>query len=221
MVQSKIQKEAAELMAKAVGMLAEAQDRMRLAERFPVEPDNFTVLQFDKEFPTANEALDAAGLNFDPNKLIPNLRPAGLERLAEVIGGGPGVLVVDPGDFAEAQRTSYRYVAIRIGNTWYTTAARTNKTMSWERLVEFIGDSPCWVVEAWREIPVTPPQVIEVGDDIEQDAKDTAEAVTLADALGANRRQVMEVLRKLRANGKNPTPKAIVDALAKIGAEEK
>lgn len=221
MSQSKIQKEAADLMARAVSMLAQAQDQLRLAERFPVEPDQFTVIQFDKEFPSPNAALEAAGLNFDPAKLVPNLRPAGLERLAEVIGGNRAVLVVDQDDFAEAQRTSYRYVAIRIGDVWYTTAARNNKTMPWDRLVEFIGDSPCWVVESWREIPVEPPQVIEIADDIEQDARDTAEAINLADALGANRRQVMEVLRKLRANGKNPTPKAIVDALAKIGVEEK
>jgi len=222
MVQSKIQKEAAKKLAEAMELVLQAQDKLRLADRFPVEPEPFTVLQFDKEFPTPGNALEAAGLNFDPNKLVPNLRPAGLEKLAQVIGGyNPGVLVVDSEDFAEAQRTSYRYVAIRIGDAWFTTARGKNSLMPWDKLVEFIGDSPCWVVESWREIPVEPSQVIEMADDVEQDARDTAEAVTLADALGANRRQVMEVLRKLRANGKNPTPKAIVDALAKIGAEEK
>jgi hypothetical protein len=219
MSQSKIQKEAADLMARAVSMLAQAQDQLRLAERFPVEPDQFTVIQFDKEFPSPNAALEAAGLNFDPAKLVPNLRPAGLERLAEVIGGNRAVLVVDQDDFAEAQRTSYRYVAIRIGDVWYTTAARNNKTMPWDRLVEFIGDSPCWVVESWREIPVEPPQVIEAATGDE--GSEEAEAATLAELLGANRKQAMAVLQKLNANGKRPTPKTIIDALAKIGAEDK
>lgn len=220
MVQSKIQKEAAKNLADAMALVLQAQEKLKLADRFPVEPEPFTVLQFDKEFPTPGDALEAAGLNFDPAKLVPNLKPAGLEKLAQVIGGyNPGVLVVDQADFAEAQRTSYRYVAIRIGDVWYTTAARSNKTMSWDKLVEFIGDSPCWFVESWREIPVEPPQVIEAAVD-DADAERT-EATTLAELLGANHKRVMETLQKLRANGKNPTPKTIVEALAKIGAEGK
>lgn len=223
MSQGKIQRDAAALMAKAVEMLAQAQGQLRLANRFPAEPEIGTVIMFDKEFPTPGAALEAAGLNFDPAKLVPNLRPAGLARLAEVVGQqSAGVLVLDQDVFDEVQRSTYRYVAIRIGDIWYTTAAKTNKTMSWERLIEFIGDSQCWIAETWREIPVDPPEVIEAAGDTEgEQARSEAEAATLAEVLGTNRKQVMEVLRKLRANGGNPTPKTIVDALAKIGTEEK
>jgi hypothetical protein len=217
MSQNKIQREAAAMMARAVEMLAEAQGRLRLADRFPTEPEPFTVLQFDKEFPTSQAALESAGLSFDPQKLIPNLRPAGLEKLAEVVGYNRAVFALDEDTFAEVQRTSYRYVAIRIGDLWYTTAAKANKTMSWERLVEFIGDSPCWAVESWREIPVEPPQVIEAASAEDEGAED--EGATLAGLLGANHKQAMAVLQKLNANGKRPTPKTIIDALAKIGTE--
>jgi hypothetical protein len=220
MSQNKIQQEAAALMARAVEMLAEAQGQLRLANRFPVEPEPFTVIQFDKEFPTSQAALESAGLSFDPQKLVPNLRPAGLEKLAEVVGYNQAVFALDEGTFAEMQRTSYRYVAIRIGDLWYTTAAKANKTMSWERLAEFIGDSPCWAVASWSEIPVEPPQVIEAADE-SREGSDAAAEATLAEVLSTNHKQVMEVLRKLRVNGGNPTPKTIVDALAKIGAEKK
>lgn len=218
---SKIQKDAAAMLAEAMELVTKAQDRLRLANRFAVEPDVGTVIMFDKEFPNSQAALESAGLNFDPAKLIPNIRPAGLEKLAQVMGVGQtaSVVVLDQDVFDEVQRTTYRYVAIRIGDVWYTTAARANKTMSWEKLMEFIGDSQCWVAEQWREIPVEPPEVIEAAPDVEDDGE--TEAATLADALGANRKQVMETLRQLRANGKNPTPKTIVDALAKIGVQDK
>jgi hypothetical protein len=216
---SKIQKEAAEALAAAMQLVMQAQDKLRLANRFAVEPDIGTVIMFDKEFPNSNATLEAEGLNFDPAKLVPNLRPAGLERLADVIGvRTTGVLVLDEDTFTEVQRSTYRYVAIRVGDVWYTTAARGNKMMAWDKLMEFIGDSQCWVAETWREIPVEPPEVIEAAADVEDE---DAEATTLAEVLGANRKQAMEVLRKLRANGGNPTPKTIVDALAKIGTEEK
>jgi hypothetical protein len=221
---SKIQKDALSALQSATAMLAKAQEQLRLADRFAVEPDPFTVIQFDKEFPNASAALEAAGLNFDPAKLVSALRPAGLSRLAEVVGRqSAGVLVLDEDVFTEAQRTSYRYVAIRIGDLWYTTAARNNKTMPWTQLIEFIGDSPCWVVESWREIPVVPPEVIEaaVADEGAQDTAVPTEEATLAEVLGSNRAEVMNVLKALRNNGKNPTPKTIVDALAKIGTEEK
>jgi hypothetical protein len=221
MSQSKIQRDAAALMAKAVEMLAQAQGQLRLANRFPVEPEVGTVLMFEKEFPTSQAALESAGLDFDPNKLVPNVRPAQLERLAEVMGVGRtgSVVVLDEDTFAEVQRTTYTYAALRIGGVWYTTAARGNKTMSWDKLVEFIGDARCWVAETWREIPVEAPEVIESASAEDEGAE--AEAATLAGLLGANRKQVMETLQKLRANGKNPTPKTIVDALAKIGVEDK
>lgn len=207
---NKIQQNALATVKQALAMLVDAQDQMLLASRFGIEPDVGTILVFDKVFPDKQAELSARGLAFDPSDLVPNLDSRTRASM--------NVVVFDDADaFAEYQKTSYRYVAIRMGDFWYTTATRGTKK-NWQDLAEFIGDSPCWKVSALEEIPVE----VEVPEAIEAAAEVTqAGDATLAAMLGANRSEAMKVLQTLRANGKNPTPKTIIDALAKIGSESK
>lgn len=206
---NKIQQNALATVKQALAMLVEAQDQMLLASRFGAEPEIGTILVFDKVFPDKQAELNARGLTFDPVALVPNL-----DSRARA---GMNVVVFDDADaFAEYQKTSYRYVAIHISDDlWFTTAARGAKK-NWQDLAEFIGDSPCWKVSAMEEIPVEAPEAIEATAEVAQ-----ADDVTLAAMLGANRTEAMKVLQTLRANGKNPTPKTIIDALAKIGSGSK
>lgn len=207
---SRMQKNAMTKMEQALALFDEAKQTMRLANRFGEEPESGTILVFDKIFSSRNEVLESRGLNFDPNVLVPNLNRRQIDRLGEVLS----TIVVFDGT---AEVNSYRYVAIRIGGTWFTSSAGKAK-MSWDQLVEFIDDSQCWKVTGLEEIPLDAPEVIEAAPVA---AEPLGEDATLASVLGVNRKQVMEVLRKLRANGGNPTPKTIVDALAKIGSEGK
>jgi hypothetical protein len=214
---SRMQRDAMETMERALALIDEAKEKMRLANRFGEEPESGTILVFDKVFANRGTALESRGLTFDPDVLVPNLNLNSYQRqqLGNVLAGTAVVVFDDTEAFAESQKVSYRHVAIRIGGTWYTTSARKAK-MTWENLVEFIGDSQCWKVTGLEEIPLDMP-VIEAAPVVAETTQ--AEDVTLAALLGANRKNVMATLQKLRANGKNPTPKSIVDALAKIGSE--
>jgi hypothetical protein len=209
---SNIVKSANEKMDQALRLLGEAQAAMQLANRFGAEPEPGTVLVFDKIFPNEGAALDSLGLNFDPEKLVPGNKSALFDVLSGARLGGRaqygGVVVIDDDDaFAKAMQKSYRHVAIRIGNVWYTTSPRISK-VSWDKLAEFIGDSQCWKVTGTEEIPLEAPQVIE-------QASEPADAPNAADAIKDNRKALMGALARARANGKSPTPKEILEIVTK------
>lgn len=46
----------------------------------------------------------------------------------------------------------YTYVALRAGDKWYVTG-RSSNIMSWDELADKIGDSPCFLVTGYMEIP--------------------------------------------------------------------
>lgn len=59
---------------------------------------------------------------------------------------------------------AYTYVAIRIDagdeTRWHVTGRR-QLILSWDELVNLIGDSPCWLVTTYQEIPRPTPDPLE------------------------------------------------------------
>lgn len=59
----------------------------------------------------------------------------------------------------------YSFAALRAGAGWYITGARSSSSagagnrMTFEALVEFIGDSKAWVSGDWIEVPTLNPEV--------------------------------------------------------------
>lgn len=59
----------------------------------------------------------------------------------------------------------YSFAALRIGPRWYITgsrnssSARTGNWMTFEELVEFIGDGKAWVSGDWIEVPTLNPEI--------------------------------------------------------------
>lgn len=51
---------------------------------------------------------------------------------------------------------SYDYVAFRAEPGWYFTSARSEGVLTWEQMVECIGDNPCWLVSEYIQIPHLP-----------------------------------------------------------------
>lgn len=201
---SRMQKDAMEKMTRALALIDEAKKTMSLANRFGEEPESGTILVFDKIFSNRGEALESRGLNFDPDILVPNLSRRQIERL--------NVVVFDSSaEFAEAQKVGYRYVAIRIGGTWFTSSAGKAK-MKWDQLVEFIGDSQCWKVTGLEEIPLDTPEVIEAAPVA---ASTEAAETDLADLLASNRKDVAAIVRKLTANGRKQTPAVLIDNIVR------
>ena len=47
-------------------------------------------------------------------------------------------------------KTEYGYVALRAANGWWYTTGRAR--LSWDELVEFIGDAPCSIAKTWEDI---------------------------------------------------------------------
>lgn len=60
----------------------------------------------------------------------------------------------------QAGADAYTYVALRVNERWYVTG-RNSKVVSWEELTTLVGDSPCWLVTAYREIPRPTPDPLE------------------------------------------------------------
>lgn len=54
----------------------------------------------------------------------------------------------------------YTYIALRINEHWYLTGRR-NQIVLWEDLVKLIGDSPCWLVTKYREVPRPAPDPLD------------------------------------------------------------
>lgn len=46
----------------------------------------------------------------------------------------------------------YTYVAVRADGRWYSTGRET-QPLSWDRMVDAIGDNPCSIATAWAVIP--------------------------------------------------------------------
>jgi hypothetical protein len=61
----------------------------------------------------------------------------------------------------------YTYLALRAGEVWYLTGIREDP-ISWEHLVELIGNSPCHLVTGYAEIPL-------LAGDPREEIKDPAE----------------------------------------------
>src|SRR5581483_1193915 len=58
----------------------------------------------------------------------------------------------------------YTYVALRATtDRWYVTGRR-NVVLDWNELVDLIGDSPCWLVTAYQEIPRPAPDPLDAID---------------------------------------------------------
>lgn len=219
---TKLQKQANAAVMQALEMLTKAQETLRMASRFGEEPEVGTVLIFDKVFRNEGESLATRGLSFDPDKLVPNAdftrgRIGGREAYAgKLADGGTVVLFGSADEFAAQQVVAYRHVAIRVANgKWYTSSTR-KPSFDWDELVEFIGDSACWKVTQTVEIP----QASE-GDEDNAPISTDAPGAGFAELLGdkATRNKAMAALRKLRNNGKNPTPKQVIDALAGLDSE--
>ena len=219
---TKLQKQANDAVVKALEMLTQAQETLRLASRFGEEPEVGTVLIFDKIFRTESESLAARGLSFDPDKLVPNAnftrgRIGGRNAYAGQLADGGTVVVFNEDEFAAQQVTAYRHVAIRVGNgNWYTSSTR-KPSFTWDELVEFIGDSQCWKVTQSVEIPK-----VSEGDEDDAPISTATPGAGFAELVSdkALRNKAMAKLRALRNNGKNPTPKQILDALAGLDSED-
>lgn len=58
----------------------------------------------------------------------------------------------------------YSFAALHVGPRWYLTGARNSSTtrtggwMTFDELVEFIGDGKAWVSGDWTEIPTLNPE---------------------------------------------------------------
>jgi hypothetical protein len=113
----------------------ELRAQMDQLQRFPQEFPVNTVLTFTKQYPVAENAF--------------------------LHGAPDGAYIVDGNG---TPTRNYTYSAVRTEAGWFTTAQRdrTAGSPSWAELVEFIGDSPCAIAEAWREIPVAPDGVAEL-----------------------------------------------------------
>lgn len=64
----------------------------------------------------------------------------------------------------------YSYAALRVGRFWYITGnmnlirgsisnVRSNGAVTFEALIEFIGDSKAWVSSGWTEVPTLNPEI--------------------------------------------------------------
>lgn len=56
----------------------------------------------------------------------------------------------------------YTYVAVRVGDYWYTTSTKTaQQKMTWPELAEFIHDNPCSLATKWAVCPAPEPSPFE------------------------------------------------------------
>src|SRR6185312_4048246 len=58
----------------------------------------------------------------------------------------------------------YTYVALRAGNHWYVTGTQGNTKVTWEDLARRIGNSPCWLLTKYKEIPQLKSELDSIND---------------------------------------------------------
>lgn len=62
---------------------------------------------------------------------------------------------------------AFTYLALRVGPRWYLTGSTSehNRVMDWQELQEFIGDSKCYLVTKYKEIPQLPKDPVDSAED--------------------------------------------------------
>lgn len=70
-----------------------------------------------------------------------------------------------------ANGRGYSFAALRVGPRWYITGSRSSSSarpggwMSFDELVEFIGDGKAWVSQGWTEVPTLNPDIPAEGNE--------------------------------------------------------
>lgn len=217
-----MQSKAADMVAEATRLLALANEAMRKSARFGDEPDTGTILVFNKTFgERRNNGAQNVGLLFDPATLVRTVEgrdtSARMRKMLEEVGISPDDVEITFAQVSDpyAESRVYTYVALHAANGgWYLTSPKKPEALTWEELVDFIGDSPCARVTSYEEIPLEP--VAQTVNEEAPAAVAVAEAPSPEEIINANRKELMKELARMRANGKSPTPKQILDAIGSV-----